>query len=236
MRAPHEDAALTQAASEPDEELEPARHWDRLAHYFRTAGSDLARWLLLRRMKILWEQLHPETKWGAACQRKDPKMGSLVPAFVDQAAIDTGIARSTISRWAKHAEDLVALLGEPELERLATCGYRLANNPKGILVKLAKLRMPEQAADVVCIYTEGAGEKKAAEALATYLAIQEDREPEPSAEEPEEPAELETVCLLVIGSEEQEEITLGHHKLFATVPKVEGGVVTLRLTMPAPRR
>lgn len=166
----------------PASSEELAREWGRLAHYLKTAASELSRWLALRRMKLLWEQLHPETRWGAAPGTRDRILGSLVPAFVDQAAIDTGFSRSTISRWIRYAEDLVALLGESALNRLVTCSSRLANNPKGILVQLSQLRTREWAEDVVVIYQEGAGEAKAREALATYLGVQEERPRRPGGE------------------------------------------------------
>jgi hypothetical protein len=225
--------------------------WAPLAHYLRSAGSDLARWNAARKMKEVWERLHPQTKQGAALKRRKGSHNEILspqrdvaPAFVKKFREDTRISRATAARWVRSAEALVTLLGEAEVERLVSKGAGIATNPGGILAQVSRLETPKQAVDVVLIYEEGAGEVRAKEALTEYLAVQAEKArmvksqpvavPSGAAAESDAPAEDRVPFTCAVG--DRVELAIAGKTVTIVVEKMEGNVATGFISIPGKRK
>jgi hypothetical protein len=130
---------------------------DTLVAHLKGDGSNLVRWLTVRRLHTNQKIL---SKWDDADESRT------VRVFVEGLANLINKDVSTLYRWIERTKNLVALIGEAEVNKLAAS---IVNNDVRFLIKVTNLKSKVKALDVIGVYTEGKGKKAATKMLARAI-------------------------------------------------------------------
>jgi DNA modification methylase len=142
-----------------DSQLEAER--DRLVAFLRGEGSELARWLTVRRLHTI----HKLLKQESSQDENSHGAKTLLGAFVDALHREINVDVATLYRWKERTDKLVALIGEGAVDDLKST---IVANDVRLLVKLTELKSQDQALSVLREYTHGRGKKAAIELLGKY--------------------------------------------------------------------